>query len=109
MVVVRSAARRIGVATILILVALGLWAITFAWMWIPYYAYHAEGQLYALFPIALLSEAMVVVLVLVGLIFAIVDAIRGGIGQPQIVFSIVVGLLMLTVGPVLIWFGRIPL
>ena len=104
-----SSRGRIGVGAILVLVSLGLWAVTFAWMWIPFYAFHSEGQLYALFPIALLSEALVVVLALVGLVFAIVGAARGLIGRRQTVFSIVVGLLMLTVGPVLIWFGSIPL
>ena len=76
-----SSRGRIGAGTILVLVSLGLWAVTFAWMWIPFYAFHSEGQLYALFPIALLSEALVVVLALVGLVFAIVGAARGRIGS----------------------------
>ena len=109
MVAVDSAGRRVGVGTILIGVSLGLWAITFAWMRIPYYVFHSEGQLYALFPIAVLAEAAVVILAVIGLVFAIVGAARRLVGGRQTVLSLVVGVLMLTVGPVLMWFGTVPL
>lgn len=105
---VKRTVRPIGVGTILILVALGLWAFTFAWMWIPYYIFHSEGQLYALFPIALLTEALVLVLAVIGLVFVIVDAIKRRVGNRQTVVAVVVGGLVLTVGPALLWFGAVP-
>jgi len=99
----------VRVGTILVCAAAALWALTFAWMWVPFYAWQAEGQLYALFPIALMAEAMVVILAFVGVVIAIVDAVPGRARRVQTVVCLVVGLSMLTFGPVLLWFGTIPI
>lgn len=99
---------RSDVGTILILVAIALWALTLAWMRLPEYLFGAEGQLYALFPVAALTELAVVVLAIAAAVFAIVEAARRrtSILRPFLVSA--GSLLMLTVGPVLIWFGTIP-
>lgn len=41
------------------LFSVGLWAFTFGWMWVSYYFFHIEGQLYALYPLAILTEVIV--------------------------------------------------
>ncbi len=100
---------RIGVGATLLLVSIGLWAFTFAWMRVPYYLFHAEGQLYALSPIAFLTEAVVIVLVIIAAVFAIVDVVRRHIRILNAVLVLVGSALMLTLGPILILFGTIPI
>jgi NADH:ubiquinone oxidoreductase subunit K len=100
--------QRLGVGVVLIIIAIGLWAFTFAWMRLPYYLFHSEGQLYALFPLALATEAVVVVVAIVALVIAIMDRARRRTHTLQMMTVIVGALLMLTIGPVLLWFGTIP-
>ncbi len=85
-----------------------LWAFTFSWMWIPDDLFHIEGQLCALYPLALLTEVIVLALALVAAVLAIVGAARRRIPAPQTVAILVGSGLMLTVGPILLWFGTLP-
>jgi len=89
--------------------SLGLWAFTFTGMRIPSYFFHIDGQRYALFPLAILAEVLVVALAIVAVVLAIVDAARRRTRAPQTVLVLVGSVLMLTVGPVLLWFGTIPI
>lgn len=100
---------RIDVAAILVLISIGLWIITFALFRGPFYLFHAEGQLYALFPLALVAEATIVVLALVAAVLAIINVIRRRIGVLQVVLVLLGSVLMLSIGPVLLWFGTIPI
>jgi len=101
--------RGTSTAAVLGLVSVGLWAFTFSWMWIPYYSFHTEGQLYALYPLAILAEVFVLALAIVAAVFTIVGAVRRRIGVLQVVLVLLGSVLMLTIGPVLLWFGTIPI
>jgi uncharacterized membrane protein len=100
---------RTSTAAVLGLVSVGLWAFTFSWMWIPYYFFHIDGQLYALYPLAILTEVFVLALAIVAAVFAIVGAARRRTRALQVVFVLLGSALMLTIGPVLLWFGTIPI
>jgi hypothetical protein len=100
---------RVSLGAVFVLVSVGLWVFTCAWMRVPYYLFRAEGQLYALFPIALLTEAVVIVLSIVGAVVAIVDVARRRIRALQAALIFAGVALMLTLGPVFLWFGTIPI
>jgi hypothetical protein len=99
----------LGVGTILLISAAALWVITFGYMWIPDYVFHSAGPRYALWPIGLLTEVVVLGLAISGLVAAIVGAARGRIGPGQTTVAVVLGMLLIALGPPLLWFGTIPL
>jgi len=102
------ARRELSSAAVVGVISVGLWAFTFAWMWVPYYFFHIGGQLYALYPLAILAEVIVLALAIVAAVLAIVGAARRRTRALQTVLVLVGCVLMLTVGPVLLWFGTIP-
>lgn len=99
--------RRPGVGVLLTLTAVALWAIVFSVLWVPHYLFHIDGQLF-LYPLALLVEAVVVALAVAGLIVAVVERVQRRIGSIQLAGAAAGTLLMVVVGPVLLWFGTIP-
>ncbi|GAA2077445.1 hypothetical protein GCM10009840_10190 [Pseudolysinimonas kribbensis] len=100
---------RVSLGAVFVLVSVGLWTFTCAWMRVPDYLFHAEGQLYALFPLALLTEAVVIVLSVIGAVVAIVDVARRRIRALKAALIFAGVAFMLTLGPIFLWFGTIPI
>ncbi len=102
-------ARHPAKSVVLISVALGVWLVTFAWFRVPEYVTQMPGLTYVLFPIAWLSEGVVLVLTVVALVFAIIEMAhhRFSSRQAAVLFASIG--VMLIVGPPLLMFGGLPI
>lgn len=99
---------RFSVGLIVVIVAVNLWLVTMAWFRLPAVLFGAQGQLYALWPFAVLGGVVTIVLALAGLIVCIVEAVGRRIGWRSTSVTATLAAFTIVVSPLLLWFGGFP-
>lgn len=104
----RAVSHRLGAAAILIFISMGLWAVNCAVMWIPILITGRYWADYTVPVLALGAQFTVIVFAVAAAIVAIIEASRREIRALQATLVLLGATLMITVGPILLWWDSLP-